>query len=196
MEVLQRLSETPVAQEGAALLMWSAWAVESLGYLDDLERSYFVEGNTGGFPGEVIDLAHVRWSAGTAMTALDLCAASLGVWYCGVAAGSHQRKVKDFADPASRLALPGPAAAWIETVLADSDFGATSDTRNPFTHGRVARHISVGNVPTTAHAGRTELRQRGGSLMSARDVVVRSRELAWRHVQSFLDGVDAADFGP
>jgi len=29
-------------------------------------------------------MAHVRWAAGSAITALDLCAAALGRLYCGI----------------------------------------------------------------------------------------------------------------
>jgi len=64
--------------------MWAAWAVEALHYLDDLDQvqTHYPTPVQGHHP-DIIDIAHVRWVTGTAITALDLCAAALGRLYCG-----------------------------------------------------------------------------------------------------------------
>jgi hypothetical protein len=65
-------------------VMWAAWAVEALHYLDDLDQvqTHYPMPVQGHHP-DIIDIAHVRWVTGTAITALDLCAAALGRLYCG-----------------------------------------------------------------------------------------------------------------
>ena len=65
-------------------VLWAAWAVEVLHYLDDLDQvqSAYPSPVRGDNP-DIVDIAHVRWATGTAITSLDLCAAALGRVYCG-----------------------------------------------------------------------------------------------------------------
>jgi len=66
-----------------ALFGWAAWAVESLHYLDDIDRAYDTSHKViGAHRPDVVDVAHARWATGTCITALDLCAAGLGRSFC------------------------------------------------------------------------------------------------------------------
>jgi hypothetical protein len=65
-------------------VMWAAWAVDALHYLDDLDQAESTyPAPVRGHNADVVDIAHVRWATGTAVTSLDLCAAALGRVYCG-----------------------------------------------------------------------------------------------------------------
>ena len=69
--------------------MWAVWAVESLHYLYDLDgqaqRNYPLP--VGGHHPDTVDIAHVRWATGTAITAIDLCGAALGRSFCNSGGG-------------------------------------------------------------------------------------------------------------
>ena len=186
-------------------MLWAAWCVESLDYAVALDDDFYVGGQTRGFHPDVIDLAHVRWTAGTAGTAIDLCAAALGAWYCAVAPGAYQldlRKIRPWArdNKVKRLrsSLPTPARAWVRRTWSDPDYKALLAIRNPFTHYRMARLLSIGG---SGHTGRTEFStlpagpRRRSATLSARKLVVMAQDLAHRHVQDFLDEIDAGRVG-
>ncbi len=64
--------------------IWAVWAVDALHYLDDLDQAQSAyPAPVRGYNPETVDIAHVRWATGTAVTSLDLCAAALGRVYCG-----------------------------------------------------------------------------------------------------------------
>jgi hypothetical protein len=202
--VVQALS--PSGQEGGALTLWAAWCVEALDYGEEIDDEFFAKGTTRGFHPDVIDLAHVRWSAGTACTAIDLCAAALGSWYCGVKPGAHQldlRQIRPWSRNRSisniRTKLPAAARAWVRGTWVDPDYKTLLAVRNPFTHSRLARHLSR---PTHGHQGRTAFpvpRARGGSrssVVDSRRVVVLARDVARHRVQAFLDEIDRRHLGP
>src|SRR6266536_3793667 len=72
-------SRSPAA---ARCLMWAVSAVDGLHYLEDLDAA--LPGTRllpGGHDALTVDIAHARWAAGTAITALDLCAAAIGHLY-------------------------------------------------------------------------------------------------------------------
>jgi hypothetical protein len=73
--------------EIGALVAHAAWSVEALHYLVDLDAHLFSTSPPGllGHGDQIADIAHARWSAGTAITAIDLCAAALGRLRCGAA---------------------------------------------------------------------------------------------------------------
>ncbi len=202
MQVLQPLAAS--SQEGGALVLWAVWCADALDYADAIDDEFFGQGNTRGFQPEVIDLAHVRWAAGTASTAIDLCAAALGSWYCGVLAGAHQldlRKIRPWAHnknvSATRAKLPPAGRAWVRRTWVDADYKTLLALRNPFTHSRLPRHLTR---PTSGHSGRTAfpLPPRPGSspTIDSRTAVLVARDVARVHVQDFLDEVDARRLGP
>jgi len=64
-------------------VIWAGWAVDALHYLDDLDQAQGTyTAPVRGHNPDIVDIAHVRWAAGTAVTSLDLCAAALGRVYC------------------------------------------------------------------------------------------------------------------
>jgi hypothetical protein len=69
--------------------------VEALDYLEELDDDFFTTPSMRGFHPHTIDLAHVRFAAVTALTAIDLCAAALGNWYCGVPGDNHALDLAD-----------------------------------------------------------------------------------------------------
>src|SRR5687767_8239887 len=78
--------------DAGALLTWAMWAAEDVEYLDKVDQRAFGGPRRilyGHHP-DVVDLAHVRWAAGSAVTAIDLCAAVLGRKYCGVKHGDFE----------------------------------------------------------------------------------------------------------
>lgn len=66
--------------DAGAFVSWAGSAVESLFYLTDLDAQIAskTEDSPLGHNWQVVDHAHARWAVGTAITALDLCAAALG----------------------------------------------------------------------------------------------------------------------
>jgi len=78
------------------LAMWAAWAVEALHYLDDLDQSQVTyPTSVQGHHANIVDIAHVRWVTGTAITSLDLCAAAMGRMYCG-SKDAHELDLRAF----------------------------------------------------------------------------------------------------
>src|SRR6266481_6554674 len=70
--------------DAGALLLWAAWCIDCLYYLDDVDYAYDSSHRAvGGHQPQVVDIAHARWATGTCITALDLCAAALGRTFCG-----------------------------------------------------------------------------------------------------------------
>ena len=69
--------------EVGALILWAVWGAESLYYIDELDREHQSNprNNSLHHP-DVKDIAHIRWTTGTAISSLDLCAAALGREYC------------------------------------------------------------------------------------------------------------------
>jgi hypothetical protein len=160
--------------------------VEALDYLDDIDDEFVRTSRTRGFHPHTIDLAHVRWAAGTAVTAIDLCAAALGNWYCGVPGDNH---ALDLADVRSqRNKLPPSATAWVERVWTDPEYETLRKVRNPFTHRRLPRHLTVG--------GRTAFPISPSKTVGSRELVLLARDVARRHVQDFFVQIEARRIGP
>jgi hypothetical protein len=186
--------------EAGALLSWAMWAAEDVGYLDHLDHRAFGgrRRTLYGYHPDVVDLAHVRWAAGSAVTAIDLCAAVLGRNYCHVK-GNHQLALAAFVDKTKGLGLlaqlPGDAQRWVKAVSRDPDFGTVKRARNPMTHSRLPRTIQGGNRKPGPHEQRTSLPVGpNGALVGARDIVLLAKAVAQKHVEYFLDGVMARKY--
>src|SRR5436190_7210500 len=104
-----------------ALLLWAAWAVEGLYYLDDFDAVQVnYPDDVNGHHADVVDIAHVRWATSSAVTALDLCAAILGRVCCGWSK-PNEMDLRDF-DPSinskgatkARAPLDRFAIAWLD----------------------------------------------------------------------------------
>lgn len=169
--------------EAGALVLWAINCVDTLHYLDDLRhvvnRSHALSAE---HTPDLIDVAHVRWATVTSITALDLCAASLGRVFCGHA-GDQELDVRFFTTrndaPARRARLPPPALAWVDALQSDDDYRTILDARHCLTHRRPVRHLRMSG-PMSLDVGH-------GAPMTVEELVDRARDLAARHVVSFLD---------
>jgi hypothetical protein len=78
--------------------IWAVWAAEASDYLEKLDATH--PGGDHHVPPtnthpDLVDIAHVRWATGTAITAIDLCAATMGRLFCGIT-GPPELKLRDF----------------------------------------------------------------------------------------------------
>lgn len=182
------------------LFIWATWAVDGLYYLDDVDAVQANYPNSVGVHHpDVVDIAHVRWATGSAVTALDLCAAALGRLYCGWIK-VKELDLRDF-DPATqrisatnmRSSLSPSALGWVDAVLADTRYKNIQGARNPLTHAWMSRHLqrSIGGGGG-GHPARTAFRILAtNAQMGARDLVEQSKALAGEHVDAFLQVIDA-----
>lgn len=144
-------SIAPAVQQwgrGAGLLLWASWTVDSLHYLEELDRAVFdgrVEAASR-YERDTLDLAHGRWTLASALTALDLCGAALA--RSKLAVGSDRREVSlGEIGPNDRRAekrfhqLPDPAKEWVVRTLTDDDYRLLTALRHPMTHSSVGRSI-------------------------------------------------------
>jgi hypothetical protein len=134
----------------SALFAWAAYTVDSLHYLDDIDRTYDSSHATiGGHSPDVVDVAHARWATSTCITALDLCAAGLGRAFCGHTK-THELDLADFdlgrssKQTAQRRAqLPTLAQQWVDNVCADPHYKQIKSARDWLTHSRLTRHFTL-----------------------------------------------------
>ncbi|SRR6266446_3627396 len=126
-EVIQQFEARHGDPELGGLLFFAVAGVNSLYYLDDLDKNYDCSREAiRGHPHDVIDVAHCRWATGTCITVLDLCAASLGRAFCN----HHEDRelsIADFGPKARhseslRARLPATALKWIDAVRSDLDY--------------------------------------------------------------------------
>jgi hypothetical protein len=187
--------------DASSCVLWATSAVDGLAYLDDLDTAR--DGGArvaNGHDALVIDVAHARWAAGTAMTALDLCAAAIGFLYLP----SRHRYYdmgnvlevldKEFGAAATSSSSRPPGwpprqgvRPWIVELTAADDYKLIKAVRDPLTHRTLARHIgiTVGSGPQCAD--RTMLKVDGQPHPLPVHVVVdTATKLAARHVGRFL----------
>ena len=194
-DLIQHFEAKHEDPRAGALFLWAAWAVDSLHYLDDIDRAFDRSPDSAfGRSPDVVDVSHARWATATCMTALDLCAAALGRAFCGHT-GTHELDLGDF-DPSSRPSndkearrahLPEPACQWLDEVLADPDYRIVKAARDWLTHSRLNRHffLNVGGAPQ-----RLSLEVMSVQL-PVRHLVELCRDLSTRHVTSLLDRLPA-----
>ncbi len=184
-------------------MLWATSAVDGLAYLDDLDTAR--DGGarfTNGHDALVIDVAHARWAAGTAMTALDLCAAAIGFLYLPARRDHHYYDMgnvlavldKEIAVAATNISsrpLGWPprqgVRPWIVDLSAADDYQLIKAVRNPLIHRTLARNlgITVGGGPQ--RADRTMLKVDGQpDPVSVHVVVDTATRLAARHVGRFV----------
>lgn len=175
-----------------ALFAWAAWTVDSLHYLDDIDRAYDAShAPVGGHRPDVVDVAHARWATGTCITALDLCAAGLGRAFCGHS-GARELDLAHF-DPGGRPSkpkdvrrarLPLPAQQWVDDVCADLHYKQIKSARDWLTHSRIPRHFTVA-VGEGGPPQRLQL-QLETERLGVRRLVDHARDVGTRHVSALL----------
>jgi len=196
-----------------SLIIWATCAVESLYYLDDLDAQTQATypASVQGHHADIVDIAHVRWATGTAITSLDLCAAALGRHYCrwtqpnelDLRGFVHIKKKNDKQKEEHnkrRSLLPDPALSWVDSVLNNKEYKQIRDLRNPFTHSRLPRHFTRNQVEfvrgatiggADSHTERTRFTvSKTGKTLGARELVTLARDLATQQVSAFLDVID------
>ncbi len=179
------------APEAGALLLSSLHSVEALHYLADWDAIYESSGVVpGGYPADIVDVAHVRWATGTCVTSLDLNAAALARAF-GSDFGRKEVDLGDFralnpskAAVAAMRAMPTPAMTWIQTVLSDLAYLEMKDARDALTHRRLPRHLYA-RVGSDGPTSRLDL-QVGRQRIPTRQLIERARDLATGHTLSLL----------
>jgi hypothetical protein len=73
--------------------MWAVWAAAGSDYLEKLDALH-PAGPVQAHP-ELLDISHVRWATGNAITAIDLCAATMGHLFCR-SQGGRELSLRDF----------------------------------------------------------------------------------------------------
>jgi len=167
-----------------ALFFWAVWSVESLHYLDDIDRTYDTSHATiGGHRPDIVDVAHARWATATCTTALDLCAAGLGRAFCQQQ-GTRELALKHFApNQDRRKKLPPAARKWVDAVHADPKYQTIKQSRNFLTHSRIPRHFTLA---TAGPPQRLEL-ELDGTKVGVRQLIEDARDCATRHVSEFVE---------
>jgi hypothetical protein len=173
------LAEARDLAESGALVAWATDSVEALHYLCDVDAEAFGADRT--HAPHIIDAAHVAWSCGTAITALDRCAAALGrVFANGPTIRSngtvHELDVRSLKLP--NVGVPSDVITWLAGVRCDPDYGVVHGARNPMTHARLVRNFTMSRqrIQFTVGTGKFE----------AEDLVQRAARLATSHVEAFL----------
>lgn len=181
--------------EAGALMFWSTLSVDSLFYLQDLDDDYRSKGlSYSQFNPQVTDSSHLRWAAGTAITAVDQCSAAMARAFCGWTS-SREASLRNF-DPTNgnaavnaRLAvLPHQLYAWVASVHADQRYVEILSFRHPTTHARTIRHhhLSTGTTVTP-----TQFQNSNGKLLTAHEIVRDAREFAFDSVLEFFRVIDS-----
>jgi hypothetical protein len=180
--------------------IWAVWTAEGSDFLQKVDAGYPAGPVPPGAPNPgLVDISHVRWATGNAITAIDLCAATIGHLFCGHR-GARELSLRDFEPACSasarhqaavarrRGSLPQDFLKWIDDTLADQRYIDLHSARNPFTHSWLQRHLYSG---AGGHAERTQFEVRGTSIrMNARDMVVMSASLALDRVRAFVEVID------
>lgn len=177
---------------GHGLLGWAQLAVDGLYWLVDVDDHAF-EGNRRNLKGHndvAIDMAHARWATVTAKTAVDLCAAELGVRYADKDFWGHRLLAVEDLKESKKLSstLPKLARQWVSRVLDDSDYEIVKAARDPFTHRFHVRVASLRTFPAHGHEDRSQftLRNLAGETYDTRTIVLVARDFATRHVEDFI----------
>jgi len=167
-----------------ALFFWAVSSVESLHYLNDIDRTYDTfHATIGDHNPDVVDAAHARWATATSITALDLCAAGLGRAFCQQQ-GTYELGLPGFAPGSDlRKQLPSLARKWVDAVRADPQYKIIKQSRDYLTHSRIPRHftLAAGGPPQ-----RLEL-ELDGTKVGVRQLIEDARDCATRHVSEFME---------
>lgn len=187
--------------DASSCVLWATSAVDGLAYLDDLDTARNGGARVAnGHDALVVDVAHARWAAGTAMTALDLCAAAIGFLYLpprhryydmGNVLAVLDREIGGAATSSSSRPPGWPprqgVRPWIADLAAAADYQLIKAVRDPLTHRTLARNfgIAVGGGPQ--RVDRTMLTVDGqADPVPVHVVVDTATRLAARHVGRFV----------
>lgn len=183
-----------------ALLIWAKWAAEGVCYAVDLDDAHRKgPAPVGGYSPDVLDVSHARWAAGSAVTALDLCAAVLGRRYCSAGQSGNEWSLRRFdastsQKNANRLTqLPEDAQLWVQEVLADPDYRTVVDARDPLTHSWVTQNVYITLGADIPRRVAFQVSPQQGEI-EPRDLLLTAKRVAVTHMERFLAGVMAKRF--
>jgi hypothetical protein len=183
--------------EDGALIGWAMWAADGLHHLLDLDdRTFWVwPRQLHGYPEEAVDLAHVRWASASAITTLDLCAATFGRRRCARLPHGSEYSLRDF-DPKrshkqaaeSRIEqLKTAERHWVKAATTDKDYATVLNARNPMIHGRLKRTVYLSTRPAGPHEDRTGFPVGPtATIVDSRPLLELCSEVATRHLDGFL----------
>jgi hypothetical protein len=175
--------------------VWAAWAVDALHYLADLDADIFNGSRVlGGHHVDTVEIAHARWAAGTAMTALDLCAATIGALHLPRSQRAYD--ILDLDQAKRRASLCKACTAWLDGVISDPDYSLLKDIRNPLTHSTMPRILAIGGAAPAPEpepdlrTSRTRFKVTSASaplgMIQTQELIERGREVSGRHVLALL----------
>jgi hypothetical protein len=138
------------SREAGALAMWASWAVDAIYYVIDAEDAIAKENNRG-HSVWTIDITNARTATGSAMTALDLCAAAIGHLHGVVppppkkaAADQKEHDLASLRLDARYASLPPDARQWCDDTFTHSEYQLLAEARNGFVHRKFRRTLAVG----------------------------------------------------
>jgi len=178
--------------EPSALVGWARWTVDSLYYLADLDLRVEVRDANGQHAWHVVDLAHFRWAASSALGAMDLCAAAAarraGLGPKVTRGGVREFSLLELGQAVADGELANPdISAWVSRLAVDRSVGVIRAIRHPTTHARLRRHFQRGGSGTE----RTHLvlEDLCSDPVEIGEFVVMARDTAGRAVDDFLDQI-------
>jgi hypothetical protein len=183
---------------GHGLLGWAQLAVDGLHWLVDVDDHAF-QGDRRNLKGHnhvAVDMAHSRWATVTAKTAVDLCAAELGVRYAGVDFWGNHLPTLERLNSKHLASMPKLAREWVSRVLEDPEYQLVKGARDPFAHRFHVRVASLRSAPALGHDDRSQftLRSSAGGTYDAQTLIMVSRDFATRHVEDFISRRLRKDF--
>lgn len=171
--------------EAAALANWARSTVDGLYYLADLDAAHVSSTHAQDDRSRAIDLAHIRWAASSALTAIDLCAAAISR---KEDLGPRTRKDGSLHEldllELSNRSGSSPARTWAKSTMRDPDVKLLIALRNPMVHARLPRLFKFG-----AGLSRTHLNADGRGDREAGELVILSLNTAARVVDDFWDQI-------
>jgi hypothetical protein len=173
-----------------ALTAHATFTVEGICYLAALDGAAFPgdREEAYGFAVDLVDMAHARWATGSAISAVDLCAAALGRLRCG----GPRRAEKEWSlydlsarrPPGHQLTQQG--IRWIDDARADPDYQNLAELRHRFTHARNPRHFHIAlPLGTPSPVVRTSF-QLGPRQVPTPELIDACATVAGRHIEEFL----------
>lgn len=181
-------------EEAGRCLRWAIQATQSLAYLSDLHASLpSTRQLPGGHDLLAVHVAHARWAATTATTAVDLCSAVLGLLYLPTRRSGRYYDFRELSAKVRDTHVHCGAREWLGEAVESDDFRVVDGLRDPLAHRTLGRHYAVkftarSPIPSaTDHLVQTSFEVDGNDAPIAADQVVLTAERCARHiVGSFL----------
>ena len=192
MDVTHRLGQANDHEDGwraADFVGVATFVVEGLHYNVDVQAQIPLAHGSLGYSNGQVELAHARWAVTDSIAAVDLCAAALGRLLTDRYPRPNTGREMDFADAVERLSTHATAGPWISEVEADDDYELVWAFRQSAVHRLMHRHATVGREVRTSWSAGLE-----GPKHEVRALPVLARDVATRHVESFLQAADRGDF--